>query len=68
MLSLAEAGTHPQLAARGVLHRTSGDGWVPVLPLGHTAAPVDAAELLERWGFGVPAAELGGVGIPSQGT
>ncbi|MFB6394781.1 CaiB/BaiF CoA transferase family protein [Polymorphospora lycopeni] len=57
VLSLAEAGTHPQLAARGVLRRTAGGrGWVPVLPIGYADAPVDGAELLERWGFGHPTA------------
>ncbi|BCB83783.1 CaiB/BaiF CoA transferase family protein [Phytohabitans suffuscus] len=54
VLSLAEAGTYPHLAARGVLRRTGTDSWVPVLPLGHVDAPPGADEVLRRWGVALP--------------
>lgn len=54
VLSLAEAGTDPQIVARGVLIPTDGpagsDGWVPRLPLGFVPAAPASADLLTRWG------------------
>lgn len=53
VLSLAEAPTHPQLAARGVLRASAdGAGVTPRLPLGHRDDRPDAELTLRRWGLG----------------
>ncbi|WP_460390730.1 CaiB/BaiF CoA transferase family protein [Actinophytocola sediminis] len=58
VLTLAEAGHDPQLAARGVLAPTpDGRGWTAKLPLGFTDSAPEPADLLTRWGIGAPATD-----------
>ncbi|TQC45221.1 CoA transferase [Rhodococcus sp. WS4] len=56
VLSLAEAPTHPQVAARNILVANGDDAWTPRVPLGFENEPVTAAEILRAWDVTDPSA------------
>jgi alpha-methylacyl-CoA racemase len=49
VLSLAEAGDNPHMAARGILRGDAAHGWLPELPLGFVGSAPSANDLLKRW-------------------